>query len=165
MKSGELPLLHLSMLILRGSFVLSVHNNKLSTILIPVIILSVNFKTALEVLALISIIIGPEENNSYLYAANLRKDGGKIFFMPSKKQINDHLKSLVEKANKDGGGAISETGREIAPEFIRFIRGYAKTGQQQGIPNSFYNAWNIASQNIFAEKIGRPTGFKDWIRI
>ena len=71
---------------------------------------------------------------------------------PSKKQINEHLKQLARKADKDGGGAISETGREIAPEFIRFIRGYAKTGQQQGIPNSFYNAWNIASQNIFAEK-------------
>jgi len=57
-----------------------------------------------DIRKLISIIIGPEENNSYLYAANLRKDGGKIFFMPSKKQIdnNEYTLSLQPKLSKKG---------------------------------------------------------------
>ena len=57
-----------------------------------------------DIRKLISIIIGPEENNSYLYAANLRKDGGKIFFMPSKKQIdsNEYVLSLQPKLSKKG---------------------------------------------------------------
>ena len=53
---------------------------------------------------LISYILGPDEEHSYLYAADLRKGGGKIFFLPSKKQIdsNEYILSAEPKTGKDG---------------------------------------------------------------
>ena len=68
----------------------------------------------------------------------------------SAKQINEHFKKLFESGNEKGEGVVTEAGREVSPELVRFIRGYAKAGE--GKPNNYYNAWNIASQNIFAEK-------------
>ena len=68
----------------------------------------------------------------------------------SAKQINEHFRKLFESGNEKGEGVVTEAGREVSPELVRFIRGYAKAGE--GKPNNYYNAWNIASQNIFAEK-------------
>ena len=48
------PFLHLSIFILLGSLVLSVHNNKLSNTFIPVMTLLGNFKTDSDVFALVS---------------------------------------------------------------------------------------------------------------
>ena len=66
------------------------------------------------------------------------------------KEINRHFEKLFESGNKKGEGVITEAGREVTPELVRLIRGYAKAGK--GTPNNYYNAWQIASQNIFAEK-------------
>ena len=68
----------------------------------------------------------------------------------SAKAINKHLKNLMETSNEKGEGVITEAGREVPPELVRLIKGYAKAGAKT--PNNWYNAWNIASQNIFAEK-------------
>ena len=66
------------------------------------------------------------------------------------KEINRHFEKLFESGNKKGEGVITEAGREVTPELVRLIRGYAEAGK--GTPNNYYNAWQIASQNIFAEK-------------
>ena len=66
------------------------------------------------------------------------------------KEINRHFEKLFKSGNKKGEGVITEAGREVTPELVRLIRGYAEAGK--GTPNNYYNAWQIASQNIFAEK-------------
>lgn len=71
----------------------------------------------------------------------------------SAKKINQHLKDLMEKGDPNTGeGVITEAGREVPPELVRLLRAYAKKGKDAGIVNNWHNAWNIASQNIFAEK-------------
>ena len=70
----------------------------------------------------------------------------------SAKEIDRHFKRLFESGNEKGEGVITDAGRELPPELVRFIRSYAKIGLKSKIPNSYYNAFNIASQNIFAEK-------------
>ena len=53
---------------------------------------------------LLTYILGPDEEHGYLYAADLRKDGGKVFFLPSKKQINseEYILTAEPKISKDG---------------------------------------------------------------
>jgi len=71
----------------------------------------------------------------------------------SAKKINQHLRDLMRKGDqKTGEGVITEAGREVPPELVRFLRAYAKKSKAAGIKNNWHNAWNIASQNIFAEK-------------
>lgn len=68
----------------------------------------------------------------------------------SKKQISDFLKVLMEKGNEKGEGVMTEAGRQVPPELVRFMRAFAKSKNEK-IPDYYY-AWNVAKDNLFTEK-------------
>tara|TARA_R110002012_G_scaffold7104_2_gene33526 strand:+ start:3792 stop:7934 length:4143 start_codon:yes stop_codon:yes gene_type:complete len=68
----------------------------------------------------------------------------------TKKQIGDFLKNLMEKGNEKGEGVMTEAGRQVPPELVRFLRAFARSKNEK-IPDYYY-AWNIAKDNLFVEK-------------